>query len=255
MPETCELPRTMRLTIVLAASLLAVSPLHAGVLTSATALADLLLTEVSSSSSDFTGLTISVNDDLQALEAVVGDVDSTPDGAVTIIDDPLGIGVGVDLSIAASVVGEARNGMVEQDVLAFAILEVFNGTSDAVSLGFAFDYLLNADVDSNTGFAGHALADATLSLVDFINDDMVAAVAAELESGPLSDSLDGLVELTYRLAPGDTLLLELMVNAFGSAAQVTEPPLWILLTSGLLAIGGRRRGRQSTIEVETLWRR
>jgi hypothetical protein len=50
-----------------------------------------------------------------------------------------------------------------------------------------------------------------------------------------------MAELTYTLAPDDTLWLDLTADAFGFATQVPEPPPLLLLAPGLLALKAGRR--------------
>jgi hypothetical protein len=222
-------------------------PAAGGPITDVVATADLTLTEIASAG-PLSGLTFESTGGIDTQRDRTGNGDVHPDGEQLAFFDPLGLGVGYDLSLAASVAGEARDGAVAAEVLAFASLSAFNGSNDAVALTFLFDYLLAADVGAGDGRARGALAEATVTLVDDVGQEDIAAVAtAALDNASWTDASDGQRVLSYVLLPNQALLIEIGANALGSATQVPLPSSVVLLAVGLLPFALRRLRRREAI--------
>ncbi|MCB1874793.1 MAG: hypothetical protein KDH88_02330 [Chromatiales bacterium] len=220
----------------IAALVLALLPItsQASAQFSSTALADLILTDLTTTAADFAGVSISNDGDVFILEDSFGAVTSEPQGERNAFPDPLGLGV--DLSVAAAASGRADDGSVIQDVFVTETVEILNGSGGTLGIEFVLEYLLSADVFGD----GEALADATVAFTDFLAQDVFDLVSANLGSGPQTEAIDDTQVFSYTLAPGESLSLELSVNALGSASRVPVPAPWLLALSGLVWLRNRR---------------
>jgi hypothetical protein len=211
--------------------------------------ANLTLVDIQSADS-LDGLVFTLTDDTLFDSSTSGAASSASDAFVGQFNDPLGLGVGFDLTVEATADGAAGDdtlpagGSADAESLATAFLNVQNGSTGSVTLLFDVSWTVSSEAFSS-GFGGDdAFGQATLDLTadDGLNQTtLLFAALADLLNGPLDDFANGTERFSFTLAPGATLSLDLLANSTGFASAVPVPAALPLFGSALLGLWGARR--------------
>lgn len=211
--------------------------------------ANMTLVDIQSTGS-LDGLVFTLTDETLPAGTASGAATVLPDAFIGQFDDPLGLGVGFDLTVEAMADGTAGDdalpagGISDAESLATAFLSILNGSASSVTVLFDVSWTVSSEVFSS-GFAGDdAFGQATLDLVadDGLNaTTLFFAALADLLNGPLTDAASGTESFSFTLAPGASLNLDLIANSTAFASAVPVPAALPLFGSALLGLWGARR--------------
>jgi hypothetical protein len=194
------------------------------------------------------GLEFTAFDDSDASGLTEGVTVDSGDAFVGLFPDPLGLGVGFDLSVEAFADGTAGDdlvpagGLVDRSSFATAFANIVNGTAGDVELVFQFDYTVDTGVSDTGALLNDAFGDA--SFVFNVNGapEVFTAVFSDLALGPPSDTFSDSFLRTFILGAGESLDFDVTANASGFAGTVVPVPaaVW-LFGSALAGLAGLRR--------------
>jgi hypothetical protein len=211
--------------------------------------ANMTLVDIQSAGS-LDGLVFTLTDETLPAGTASGAATVLPDAFIGQFDDPLGLGVGFDLTVEAMADGTAGDdllpagGTSDAESLATAFLNIQNGSTSSVTVLFDVEWTVSSEVFSS-GFAGDdAFGQATLDLVtdDGVNvTTLLFTAVADLLGGDLSDGASGTESFSFILAPGASLNLDLIANSTAFASAVPVPAALPLFGSALLGLWGARR--------------
>jgi len=205
-----------------------VGPVQAGAFDTV-AMAQLNLTAISGSTSglSFTVDAIQTGTDTDFAENADGTASQDNQ------DDPLDLGVGFNGLLAASTEG---SGPAAGDATSQLNFEIENLTGDVVELSYELIYSLNAGATGADAYA-EALIDLfvdgeVIAGEGFLNALVAADPAVSRFDTPISNAL---AAFRLELFDGDSAVIDLVVNATGSATEalVPAPPAIALLATGL----------------------
>lgn len=204
----------------------------------------LFLVDVESTGNDVSGLTINGSDFLNTDELAEGNAVIDNGGTLFYLEDPLGLGVGFDISLNTYAEAAAQaTGFAELGSLAFGFVDLANDSvSDSYTVSYGLSYTL--DSAASTGFGlSDAFTVASLSLGQDGIQLFNSSTFADALIGPATDSDTGTFLFSVSLAPGESASLTLRANSFGVVEAVPVPAALPLLGSGLVALFGLARRR------------
>lgn len=214
--------------------------------------ANLTLVDIQSAGS-LDGLVFTLTDESLPAGSASGAATVLFDAFVGQFADPLGLGVGFDLTVEAAADGTAGDDAVpaggnsEADSLATAFLNIANGSASSVTVLFDVEWTVSSEVFTS-GFAGDdafSMASLDLTADDGVNPTALLFLAvADLLGGALIDAASGTESFSFTLAPGASLNLDLIANSTAFASAVPVPAALPLFGSALLGLWGARRRQQ-----------
>jgi hypothetical protein len=202
---------------------------------------DLTLVSITSDG-PLTGFTMAIDSDGIAGESTLGDGTAFASSQTTILnEDPLGLGVGFDVSVEALVNGEAgltpgSEGLAEATADQIALLTLDNQSASDVTVTFDFAYFVDAFVSTTNS---NPLDDAFV----FADAELLVNGESRFLFSAFGDLRDGLGEtvtdfdlVTIQIAAGEFADVELFAIAGGFATS--EVPVFGSLPLFLTGLAG-----------------